>query len=98
MVFIYIIYFSFMLNYILPQSNIILRQWHNDSPDPLFILSTREYYTAYTANLLISLAEHTFYRLYILIICTDVCICGQRHTASLLMIQRIRLVSLCGCP
>ena len=49
--------FSFMLNYIL-QSNIILRQWHNYSPDPLFILSTREFYTAYTANSLISFAEH----------------------------------------
>ena len=59
MVFIYFIYFSFLLSYIL-QNNLV-RQCHNYSPDELFVLSTREYYSACTANLLIRLASDTLF-------------------------------------
>ena len=58
MVFIYFIYFSFLLSYSL-QSNIIVRQSQNYNPDSLFVLSTREYYSAFTANLLIGLIRNT---------------------------------------
>ena len=52
MVFIYFIYLSYCL-----QSNGIVRQCHNYNPDSLFVLSAREYYPAFTANLLFTIAN-----------------------------------------
>ena len=45
-----------MLSYRL-QSNGIVRQCHNYNPDSLFVLSTREYYSACTANLLFTISN-----------------------------------------
>ena len=57
MVFIYFIYLSFRLSYSLQRKGIV-RQCHNYNPDSfIFVLSTREYYPACTANLLFTIAN-----------------------------------------